>query len=93
MADEEEGKQLGERKIDMTGLVPGSNSTMEERENDEDTELCVELMREGLYIHCNAHKAIRDLSTPFRERINGLIVLAVEIRKTMCQRKGGTRIR
>ena len=84
------GKQLGERKIDMTGLVPGSNSTMEERENDEDTELCVELMREGLYMHCNAHKAIRDLYAVSRGKDKSSIVLIGEKFERRCvKEKGG----
>ena len=83
------GKQLGERRIDVTGLVPGSNSTMDERENDEDTELCVELTREGLYMHCNAHKAIRDLYAVSRGKDKSSIVLTARNSKDDESKKRG----
>jgi len=86
------GKQpLGERRIDTTGLISrDDNSAVVEEGNDEDTELCVELMREGLYMHCNAHKAIRDSYTVSRGKDKSSIVLTARSAKDdVTKERGG----
>ena len=86
------GKQpLGERRIDTTGLISrDDNSAVGEEGNDEDTELCVELMREGLYMHCNAHKAIRDSYTVSRGKDKSSIVLtARSAKEDVTKERGG----
>ena len=85
------GKQsLGERRIDTTGLISRDVSrASSEEENDEDTELCVELMRECLYMHCNAHEAIRDSYTVSRGKDKSSVVLTARSAKDDDVKKRG----
>ena len=85
------GKQsLGERRIDTTGLISRDvNSASSEVENDEDIELCVELMRECLYMHCNAHEAIGDSYTVSRGKDKSSVVLTARSAKDDVVKKRG----